>query len=35
MPIPYPMALTWFLGSLVEAMVAGIIVGAIDKGDEA
>ncbi len=35
MPIPYSMALTWFLGTLAEAVVAGMIVGAIDKGDEA
>jgi predicted cobalt transporter CbtA len=29
MPIPYHMALTWFLGSVVEASVGGIIVGSI------
>jgi hypothetical protein len=29
MPIPYHMALTWFLGSLVEAAVGGVILGAI------
>ena len=28
-PIPYMMALTWFLGSLVEGILAGLIVGAI------
>ncbi|MCF8262131.1 MAG: hypothetical protein K9J12_15245 [Melioribacteraceae bacterium] len=27
MPIPYYMALTWFLGTIVEALVAGVIVG--------
>lgn len=32
MPIPYPMALTWFLGTVVEAAVAGVLVGAIIKG---
>jgi hypothetical protein len=31
MPIPYHMALTWFLGRLAEGIIAGIIVGAIDK----
>ena len=29
MPIPYHMALTWFLGSIVEAAVGGLIVGAV------
>jgi hypothetical protein len=29
MPIPYHMALTWFLGSVVEATVGGVILGAI------
>jgi hypothetical protein len=29
MPIPYHMALTWFLGSVVEAAVGGVILGAI------
>ena len=29
MPIPYHMALTWFLGTVVEAAVAGVLVGAI------
>lgn len=28
-PIPYTMALTWFLGSLVEGILAGLIAGAI------
>jgi len=31
MPIPYTMALTWFLGTVVEAAVAGMIVGALVK----
>lgn len=30
-PIPYHLALGWFLGTLVEATVAGVIVGAIVK----
>lgn len=29
MPIPYHMALVWFLGSLVEAILGGLIVGSI------
>ncbi len=29
MPIPYSLALSWFLGALTEAIVAGAIVGAI------
>jgi len=29
MPIPYHMALVWFLGTVVEAVVAGLIVGAV------
>jgi hypothetical protein len=29
MPIPYTMALVWFLGSVVEGAVAGMIVGAL------
>jgi len=28
-PIPYMMALTWFLGCVVEGILAGLIVGAI------
>jgi len=32
MPIPYHMALTWFLGTMVETTVAGAIVGAIVCG---
>jgi hypothetical protein len=31
MPIPYVMALGWFLGTWVEFAVAGAIVGAIEK----
>ena len=31
MPIPYLMALIWFLGSLMEGAVAGLIVGGIAK----
>jgi len=31
MPIPYAMALTWFLGTVVQALVAGALVGAIVK----
>lgn len=30
-PIPYTMALTWFLGTLVEMAVAGAIVGLVIK----
>ena len=29
MPIPYVMALAWFLGTLVHAMVGGMLIGAI------
>lgn len=29
LPIPYAMALTWFLGMLVEAVTAGLLVGLI------
>ncbi|HSB69107.1 MAG TPA: hypothetical protein VLH58_08880 [Candidatus Methylomirabilis sp.] len=29
MPIPYHMALTWFLGTMVEAVVGGVILGSI------
>ena len=32
LPIPYGMALTWFVGTLVEALVAGILVGLIVRG---
>jgi len=31
MPIPYVMALGWFLGTWIEFAVAGLIVGAIEK----
>jgi hypothetical protein len=31
MPIPLTLAWSWFFGSLIEAMVAGAIVGAIIK----
>jgi hypothetical protein len=31
MPMPYHMALTWFLGSVVEATIAGVLVGLIVK----
>jgi hypothetical protein len=31
MPIPYSMALTWFLGTVVQATVAGALVGLIVK----
>lgn len=33
-PIPYHMALTWFLGTLVEATVAGLLVGLIVKEEK-
>jgi hypothetical protein len=29
MPIPYRMAVTWFLGAVVEAVLGGLIVGAM------
>lgn len=29
MPIPYHMALTWFLGTMVEAAIGGLILGSI------
>jgi hypothetical protein len=29
MPIPYSMALTWFLGTVVEATVGGLLAGLI------
>ena len=35
MPIPYYMALTWFLGTVVEGVVAGVITAAIVKEVEA
>ena len=31
MPLPYSMALTWFLGTVVEGCVAGALVGIIVK----
>ena len=31
MPIPYSMALTWFLSSVVEITIGGLILGAIVK----
>lgn len=31
MPVPYYMAITWFLGTVVEAVVAGAILGVIIK----
>lgn len=31
MPIPYPLALTWFLGTVVEMAVAGGILGLVVK----
>jgi hypothetical protein len=35
MPIPYHMALTWFLGSVVEAAIGGVILGAIVREERA
>jgi hypothetical protein len=35
MPIPYHMALTWFLGAVSEAMVGGVILGAIVREESA
>jgi hypothetical protein len=31
MPIPYCMALTWFLGTVIEALLGGLLLGAIIK----
>lgn len=31
MPVPYHMALTWFLGTLVEAGIGGLLLGLIIK----
>ena len=31
MPIPYYMALTWFLGTTAEGIVAGLVTGAVVK----
>ena len=35
MPIPYHMALTWFLGTVIEAAVGGVILGAIVREESA
>lgn len=35
MPIPYHMALTWFIGAVVEAVAAGVVAGLIVKAPEA
>ena len=34
MPIPCSMALTWFLGTLIEFLAAGVVLGLIVKGDK-
>ena len=34
MPLPYSLALAWFLGTVVEAVVAGLIVGAVVRASE-
>ena len=34
MPIPYALALGWFLGALVESVVAGLLVGLIIKEEK-
>jgi hypothetical protein len=34
-PIPYVMAFSWFLGTLVEGILAGLITGAIVKDEPA
>jgi len=31
MPIPYGMALTWFLGTVIEGVLGGLLLGAIIK----
>ena len=31
MPIPYSMALTWFLGTVIKAILGGVLLGAIIK----
>jgi hypothetical protein len=31
MPIPYSMALTWFLSTVIEAILGGVLLGAIIK----
>jgi len=33
MPVPLTLAVTWFIGSLIEMIVAGAIVGAIIKAE--
>lgn len=35
MPIPYGMALTWFLGTIVEGLAAGYVLGMIVKPETA
>jgi hypothetical protein len=35
MPIPYHMAFTWFLGTVIEAAVGGAILGAIVREERA
>ena len=31
MPIPYSMALTWFLSTVIEGILGGVVLGAIIK----
>lgn len=33
MPVPYVLAITWFLGTLVETCVGGVLLGGIVKDD--
>ncbi len=33
MPIPYSLALIWFLGTVVETTVGGLLLGWIVKGE--
>ncbi len=35
MPIPYSMALVWFIGTLVEMVIGGVITGLIIKEEKA
>jgi len=35
MPIPYMLSLAWFLGTVIETVVAGLILGLIYKGSTA
>ena len=35
MPIPYHMAFTWFIGSVIEAAVGGVILGSIIREEKA